>query len=149
MSNNADTITCKYLAYRFSQKFIRLPLIHVYLKAELEVQTDALVDSGSTTTFIPYEIAESIDLLPEDRRDLPESGARAAAGEFKTYIVNLPVLQVIKGAHAFDTFRNISVQVPQSERVPLPYAILGRDHIFRHFDITFHENRKKVTFHRL
>jgi len=149
MTNNADTITCKYLTYRYLQRFIRLPLVHIYLKAELEVQTDALVDSGSTTTFIPYEIAESIGLLPEDRRDLPQGEARAASGEFKTYIVRLPILRVMKGKRPFDEFINIAVQVPQSENISLPYVILGRDYIFKHFDITFHENRQKFTFRRL
>ena len=149
MPSNPDTIACKYLAYRFGGKFIRLPLVHIYLKAAGEVQTDGLVDSGATATFIPYGIAEAIGLLPEDKSNLIKSDARAAAGGFGTYIIRLPILRVIKGAHHFDEFRNIDVHVPQSEQTDLPHAILGRDHLFKHFDITFHEKRQKVTFRRL
>jgi hypothetical protein len=151
MPPNPDTITCKYLPYSFGDKFIFLPLIHIYVKAEGEMETVALVDSGATRTFIPYEIADAIGLLPEDRRDrdnLSKGETRAAAGTFNTYIVKLPMLRAIKGTHTFDEFRNIDVHVPQTEDIALPHAILGRDHLFKRFDITFQERRQKVTFLR-
>jgi predicted aspartyl protease len=69
--------------------------VHIYLKAELDVETDALVDSGATKTFIPYEIAEAIGLLPEYRSDLRTGETRAASSKFPTYIVSLPLLKVI------------------------------------------------------
>ncbi len=149
-ADTADRITCKYLTYRHGSGFIRLPLVHVSLKAKDEIQTDALVDSDATATFVPYEIAEMIGLLPEgERGELKKGQATGASAAFPTYLIKLSILKVIKAAHPFDILRDIDVHVPQSEHVHLPYVVLGRNYLFKHFDVTFHENRHKMTFQRI
>lgn len=141
-------ITCKYLAYRFHDRFIRLPLVKIYLKGKQEVETIGLIDSGATMSFLPYEIADLIGIIPTDKNKIKKGAATAAAGNFETHIVCLPILRLIKGAHSFEEFRGIHIHIPSSEDIPIPYAILGRDHVFNRFDIIFHENRQKVTFKR-
>lgn len=156
-TNNATgtTITCRYLPFKFEGTAQHFPLIHVYLKASLaELNTVGLVDSGATSTFIPYEIAETIGLLPEGNNSntssLVKGRATGAAGVFTTYQVTLPVLNVMKSpSQTIETFRDIKVQVAAESRDNLPHVILGRDPLFRHFDITFHEKRQKFTFSRV
>jgi predicted aspartyl protease len=150
--DTSDHITCKYLMYPHGKRFIRLPLLHVHLKEKNEIQTDALVDSGATATFIPNEIADVIGLLPETQEEKDKalkSEATAATSSFPTYVIKLAELRVIKGIHVFDTFREMNVHIPRTENIRLPYVVLGRNYLFKHFDITFHENRHKMSFQRV
>jgi hypothetical protein len=138
--------------YRHGDRFVRIPLLHVHLKEKYDVQTDALVDSGATATFIPYEIADVIGLLPETQEEKDKavkSEVRAATSAFPTYVLKLAELRVIKGVHVFDTFREMNVHVPRTEDIRLPYVVLGRNYLFKHFVITFHENRHKISFQRV
>lgn len=142
------SITCKYLAYRFprgnSFVHLRLPMVHVYLKSgDRDVTTDGLVDSGSTATFLPNEFVDVLELT-----GLEDSSAMGAGGSFPTWVGKVDTLKVIKHKEPFDTFRNIRVHIPKAAGV-IPYVVLGRDSIFSHFDITFYENRRKLTFTRL
>jgi len=142
------SITCKYLAYRFSlegpPKYIRLPMVHVYLKSgDKEFTTIGLVDSGSTATFLPCELVEILELS-----NLQDSSARGAGGVFPTWLAKVDVLKLIKHKEPFDTFQNVRVHIPKQTGA-IPYVVLGRDTIFTHFDITFYENKRKMTFIRL
>ena len=145
---SAKTIVCKYLAYKLSpsakSKFVRLPLVHVYLKSDngTDLYTSALVDSGSTSTFLPAELASILGL-----KNLVDSSAVGAGGSFPTSLSKLALLQIWKGV-PFDSFRDVVVNIPQNIGA-IPYMVLGRDTIFKHFDITFHENRLKIKFSRL
>ena len=141
------SITCKYLAYKYRQDsdfvYLRLPMVHIYIRCgNREITTDGLVDSGSTATFLPFEFVEVLELI-----DLKESSAVGAGGSFPTWLGKVDMLKVMKRREPFDTFRNIKVHIPKTEGA-IPYVVLGRDSIFRHFDITFYENRKKITFTR-
>jgi hypothetical protein len=119
-------------------------MVHVYLKSgDTEVTTDGLVDSGSTATFLPCEFVDILNL-----KDLRDSSAVGAGGSFPTSLARLDMMKIIKYKDAFDSFRNILVHIPKREGA-IPYVILGRDTIFSHFDITFYENRRKLTFTRL
>lgn len=144
------SITCKYLAYRFREPdskdftYIRLPMVHVYLKSgDREFTTNALVDSRSTATFLPDDYLAILDL-----KDLHESSAEGAGGTFKTQVGRVDLVKVMKKAWTFDTFRDLTVHIPTSSEA-IPYMILGRDSIFKRFDVTFHERRKRLTFTRI
>ena len=147
-TSSRKSITCKYLAYRFPRNgdfvHVRLPMVHVYVKSgDREFTTDGLVDSGSTATFLPYEFIEILEL-----KNLQDSSAVGAGGSFPTWLGRIDVLRLIKHAEAFDTFRNVTVHIPKNEGA-IPYIVLGRDTIFKHFDITFYEKRRKVVFTRV
>jgi hypothetical protein len=150
----ASKIVCKYLSYPLTQEdgskhYIQLPLVHVILESRVEkVGTDALVDSGATSTFVPKEIADTISLLPADTTSVRQSSASGAGGRFPTDVVHLKRLTLIKNVTPFAHFVEVLVHIPKEEG-KLPYVILGRDHIFPKFDITFHENRRKFTCTRI
>lgn len=145
--DEARKIVCKYIAYKYQQKngslkYIKLPLVHVRLEsAENAFESVALVDSGATQTLIPLELAEILKLQYEKSK----VEVIGAGGAFQSLIAKLKAFKVLKNKTPFATFRDIHVLVPESKGI-LPYAILGRDHIFRKFDITFHERREKITF---
>jgi hypothetical protein len=139
-------VICKYLSYKYQLKdgsfrFIKLPLVHVRLTSTESVfESVALVDSGATQTLIPLELAEILELQYENKVETIGAG-----GAFQSLIAKLKVFEILKNETPFSIFRDVTVLVPESKDV-LPYAILGRDHIFRRFDITFHERREKITF---
>ena len=102
-------IKCRYLVYRFrlhgNEQTIHLPLIHVRLESESNaISSVGLVDSGSTVTFLPYELAEVLD-LPHLREDTESIGA---GGTFSTFIARLRRLQLIKGDTIFSNFPNFT-----------------------------------------
>ena len=101
-----------------------------------------------TNTFIPHGMADAIGIFPDDQSKIKKASTMGASGKFATSIVRLKRLQVFKENHVFDTFQDLFVYVSDRTDDPLPYVVLGRDSIFKHFDITFHENSKKMVFRR-
>lgn len=101
-----------------------------------------LVDSGSTTTFIPTELAEILE-LPK----VKDEKATGAGGRFDTYVAKLERLTLIKGSHPFVAFDNIEVMVAK-EGNAIPYVVLGRDYLFQKFHVTFREAQQHVIFRR-
>lgn len=131
-------VTCRYLSYTLPNgAHIRLPMVHVRLShGDLSLSTIGLIDSGSTTTFIPLELAEILS-LPTEKQE----SAIGAGGSFDNTIrrVNIALL---KGRTTFAEFSNFPAYVPTDpDRVP--YVVLGRDSVFREFDITFRENKQR------
>lgn len=125
-------------------RVIFLPLIHV----ELTVGTSgfssvALFDSGATMSFIPYELADMLGIIPEHRTNI---GVETAGGACDFFPVKLEKLSIIQGGRIYSTFNNMHVLVPSPDR-DLPYVILGRDYAFKRFHITFRENIKKYELH--
>lgn len=148
----ANKIVCKYLSYLFTSNgeshYIRLPLVHTVLESRTDrIATDGLVDSGATATFIPREIADTISLLPSGQLTSPME-ATGAGGRFPTIPVKLKRLTLIKNVSPFCECVETPVLVTEEEG-RLPYVILGRDHVFRRFNITFMENRRKFMFERI
>jgi predicted aspartyl protease len=100
------------------------------------------VDSGSTDTFVPLEIAEILDLIPASH-DRGETDVHTAGGSFRFYRVKLKNLSLLSGGSIFSEFSNLKVLVPQEMERDLPYSILGRNSIFRRFHITFVEKEHR------
>jgi len=120
---------------------ILLPLIHVELASDTEqLTTIGLLDSGATTSFIPYEIADILDVIPKK----PQPGdVQTAGGSAKFFPVRLKRLSLLAGGELFSDFSNLVVGVPSQPERDLPYVILGRKSVFKRFYITFKENIKK------
>jgi hypothetical protein len=134
-------VKCRYLDYRLPNgRVIFLPLIHVELASESETFTTiGLLDSGATLSFIPYELAEILDVIPENRTNIP---VETAGGSADFFPLTLKRLSLLVGGKIFSDFRNIHLLVPPPER-DLPYVILGRDYVFKRFHVTFRENIRK------
>jgi len=95
-------------------------------------KTAALVDSGSTATFVPPELAEILGLEPG-----PSSGASGAGGEFPTNLASTTI--EIFGGGEIAARMECEVHVPV-DRGRVPFVVLGRDTVFLRYDITFREN---------
>ena len=120
---------------------VNVMLVH---KAQ-DLKTVALIDSGATSNFLPMELAEILDL------DLNRETSKAvgAGGKFSSKASIIGKCQLIKNKNAvFDEFTNLSVNVPVKTNT-LPYMVLGRNSIFRRFDIRFMERAEKITLKRV
>ena len=124
---------------------LKLPMVYVRLiHAGNIFDTIALIDSGATATFIPLEIADILELDMSGKRTRP----MGAAGEFESVVSNVETCELFrKKNQKFDTFANMKVEIPTKPQT-LPYMVLGRDSIFRHFNIRFQENDRKVILRR-
>jgi len=134
-----SAITYRYLSYKLPNgSTIHLPLVPVRLSRNGEsFSTIALVDSGSTTTFIPFEIAEIFSLPIEQQEE-----AIGAGGTFQNTIRKVDIA-ILKGNTVIAHFKDFPVYVPLDEG-RIPYVVLGRDSIFRKFDVTFRENKQRI-----
>lgn len=120
-------------------------MLHVKLThGSSSFSTVALIDSGATTTFIPTEMAEALGM----NLTRPPSDAVGAGGTFSNIASELEKLSLVKGRTSiFDEFFNVRVWVPANEGT-IPYMVLGRDHLFKRYDIEFEERNEKVTLTR-
>ena len=131
------------MTYRHSgfTNALRLPMVWVRLTyADAVVDTPALIDSGATATFIPIEIAEMLGLDMSAKPTYPVG----AGGEFESVVSRVEKCELFKKKNQrFDTFTNMQVEIPTKPQT-LPYMILGRDSVFRHFNISFQERKERI-----
>ncbi|MGD0449430.1 MAG: aspartyl protease family protein [Candidatus Bathyarchaeia archaeon] len=115
-----------------------MPLLHVRLSyKDAKLRTIGLVDSGSTTTFVPIELAEMLAIPVETQVQ-----AVGAGGRFQNTIRKVNI-SILKGTTPIVTFPNFPAYVP-TEADRIPYVVLGRDSIFRKYDVTFRERQQRV-----
>jgi|SRR5712692_824969 len=148
-------IVCQYLYYKERHssgevRWVKLPVVAIDLKSQrAHYVTVALVDSGAERTFLQKQDAELLELKPLKNQDGTNRSAEAlgAGATFTCDIMIVPELRLMKGDDSFHTFRSVQVWVPR-DLDKIPISILGRDTVFRHFDITFQEGRKQISFRR-
>jgi hypothetical protein len=117
-------------------------MLHIRLSSgKSSLTTIGLLDSGSTTTFVPLEIAEMLS-IPVEKTD----SAVGAGGRFNNTIRKVRI-SVLKGKIPIAVFTDFPVYVP-TEQDRIPYVVLGRDSVFRKFDITFRENIQRAILRR-
>lgn len=140
-------ISLHYLTYDRpgTTQTYKLPLAHARLTHKKNTfYTTALIDSGSTTNFLPIEFADMLELDMSGKRANPIG----AGGEFESVVSRLDKCELFKRKNTvFDEFVNMHIEVPTKPGT-LPYMVLGRDSIFRHFNIRFEENNEKVMLRR-
>lgn len=78
--------------------------------------------------------------MEEERKEVETIGA---SGSFKTWTVKLDLIEVTKGTKPICVFKEPTVLVPIAQNT-LPHCILGRDTIFKKYDITFREHKEEV-----
>lgn len=149
-------VVCKYLFYKFrysngSPHFIQLPMVHTHLRSKsADFDTIALIDSGATQTLIPRELADILDIEYDKDKDGKTKRAltEGAGGTFDSLIGKVAQVDLIKNVTQFCTFHGLSVWVPEKVGL-LPYMVFGRDAVFKRFDITFEEQRRRMVFRRV
>jgi len=137
--------SCRYLSYQMGEKSFRLPMIKVRLEAKEKVSTTALIDSGATTSFLPYDLAIEILGLAVEKEDVEVIGA---GSKFFCDIVKLPKLTVFKGVNPLCEFTDGLFHVPKPP-TEIPYAVLGRDTIFQIYQIVFREPDERFILRKL
>ncbi len=133
----------RYLSYAVEiqgrtviQKF---PFLHVRLIGpSTTFRTNALIDSGATTTFIPTGLAMGILGLNVVE---PDQEATGAGGAFLNDICEFK-LELLKGMEVMCKMEGRAFVPKEEGRVP--YVVLGRDILFGLYDITFRERRQMV-----
>jgi hypothetical protein len=98
-----------------------------------------LLDSGSDRVVVPRWVADglSVELEPLSMGIMTVSGsARASVGRMDL---------VIGLGHGVMKFRDIAVIVPEAKQVPV---LIGRNPVFRTFDVLFQERVGQVTLTR-
>lgn len=134
-------IKCRYISYRLPNgRVLFLPLIHVEVSSENEALTTiALLDSGATMSFLPYEIA---DILGANLMTGNPIGVETAGGACDFRPLILKKLCLLSGGNPCSEFRNMHMLVPSPDK-DLPYVILGRDYVFKRFHVIFRENVRR------
>ena len=118
-----------------TQKILYRPIAKVYLLRQGNewIAEYFYVDSGADYTLIPYQLGKFLG-LERDASDVKEIGG--IGGIIGARFVTVPMKI---GTHQFDCV----LAWAQIERVPF---LLGRESVFDHFDITFHQRNKKTIF---
>ena len=152
---NSKVVVCDYLHYRLhakdSVRWVKLPLVELRMRSpSAEFGSVGLVDSGSDRTFVPKEEAELLGLKPQTLTDGTKRIAEAlgAGGSFLCEIMALPEMRLMWHRVQFQDFHGLSVWVPQKNE-DIPYTIIGRDIVFKRFEISFNESHRKITFRRV
>ena len=149
-------VVCKYLYYRDHTvsgdlSLVRIPSITVAIRSERALyKSFALVDSGSYTTFLQKEDDDLLCLRnAKDRMGKDITGyANGAGGKFECDVKIVPQLSIMDNKEkVFHVYRGLQVFVPK-DYGHIPYAILGRDTVFKHFHITFREGQKTIAFQK-
>ncbi len=100
----------------------------------------ALIDSGATATFLP---TDAMGILNMDPKEIGR--VTGAGGTFEAWKDRVDLIQICKGGHMHCEMKHVPVQFPRNGGA-VPYAVLGRDSIFRKCDITFREDDHRVIF---
>ena len=151
----SKVIVCDYLFYRLrassETRWVKLPLVEIRMKSpSAEHGSVGLVDSGSDRTFVPRQEAELLGLKPQTIAAGVNRSAEAlgAGGSFACDIMTLPEMRLMWHGNSFQDFHGLAVWVPRKNG-DIPYTIIGRDIVFKRFEISFNENRRKLTFKRI
>lgn len=132
------------LVYRYRELGSRiLPAIPIILNGEdgTTLQTEGILDSGSTAILIPNEIAKFLKLKLGKDID-----GRGVEGEVKVRESRIR-MRLGRGSETYNFVFNCCVSLEEDPKRDYPHIILGRP-FFSHFVITFDEQRRKITLKR-
>jgi len=134
----------KYLSFRTASSpslVFKLPLVNIRIQHNgIAYKTLALIDSGATTTFLPTDAIGILNMDPKETGHVTGAG-----GTFEAWKDHVDLIQVCKGSHIYCEMKHVPVQFPRNGGA-VPYAVLGRDSIFKKCDVTFREDDQKVVF---
>jgi hypothetical protein len=96
------------------------------------------------------EHAEILGLTFEKDKQGKElkSETQGAGSTFNCRIATIHQIMAMKNVTPFCVLQDVKVRVPETNEI-FPYVILGRDYIFKRFDVAFHESRHKMSFTRI
>jgi len=122
-------IKFKYAARR-NREFPLIPI--TLIKENVEIDTDALIDSGANISVFREEIAECLEIVIEDGEEILLQGL---GGRIVGYIHELKI--------RVDD-EEFPCKVVFSKELTVGLNILGREGFFEYFQVTFNERGKEV-----
>ena len=122
-------IKFKYAARR-DREFPLIPI--TLIKENVEIDTDALIDSGANISVFREEIAECLEIVIEDGEEILLQGL---GGRIVGYIHELKI--------RVDD-EEFPCKVVFSKEFTVGLNILGREGFFEYFQVTFNERGKEV-----
>jgi hypothetical protein len=122
-------IKFKYAARR-DREFPLIPI--TLIKENIEIDTDALIDSGANISVFREEIAECLEIVIEDGEEILLQGL---GGRIVGYIHELKVRVEDE---------EFPCKVVFSKELTVALNILGREGFFEYFQVTFNEKGKEV-----
>ncbi len=122
-------IKFKYAARR-DREFPLIPI--TLIKENVEIDTDALIDSGANISVFREEIAECLEIVIEDGEEILVQGL---GGRIVGYIHELKV--------RVDD-EEFPCKVVFSKELTVGLNILGREGFFEYFQVIFNERDKEV-----
>lgn len=125
-----------------TQKSVTKPVIPVVIEhLGKEIKCLGLVDSGADYSLFNAEYADGLG-LPVERGSLKD--IRGISGSLKCREQEV-TLKFLSGKH----FKKIKGKRMFSRKYKRPFALLGRDTIFKLYEITFNEKEKLFVFKKI
>jgi len=114
------------------------PVIPITLiNKDIEIETDALIDSGANISVFREELAECLEVVVEDGEEILLQGL---GGRIVGYIHELTI------RINDEKFR---CKIVFSKEMTVGLNILGREGFFEHFQITFNERQKEIILNKI
>lgn len=111
------------------------PIVPVRLKYRLRaIETSGLLDSGATISVFDMALAEELGIKLKNKHRVPLEGV---GGSIYGYIKKIRI--EVAGS-------TITAPVVFVQQVGAPYHLLGRQGIFKHFEVSFLEKDRLVRF---
>ncbi len=133
-------IRLKYITLNSNDTYNFLPMVSIKLVHKGRITRGlALIDSGSTATFIPPSTAELLGLELKTQNN----SISGVGGAFLSFSTSLDMITVLDAQTPLVQFEDLSVYVP-SNNSEIPFILLGRDSIFSAFDIKFKEHAQQI-----
>jgi len=123
-----------------TRKRVTRPVIEVVIEhlGKPIPPTLGLVDSGSECTVFNAEFGDAIGIPVERGTKKSISGVKGAIDCYPHEVT----IKFLSGKHA----KEIKTKIMFSRDYKHPFVLLGRDIIFKLYEITFNDNEKKFVF---
>ncbi len=129
-----------YSAYGDGEAPRYMPMLDVVMShGDNTLAINALVDSGSNATIVPLHVAQLLEIKLKEQDD----SVMGVGGSVNMHLAKVDGFTIIEEKMTLAEFDDQVVHVPASKNTVL-FVILGRNSIFRRFDIKFQETQKMM-----
>ena len=136
-----SSTTFKYIPLNYGDDRLQRPALEIRMTQKYSINIHALVDSGATHTFLPKRFAKLLGFVDEGNF----VNVQHIADRYKVRHATVKSIEIMQGQKVFENMRDQTVLIGDSE---IQFCILGRMSLFKRFDITFSEKRRKLTLTR-
>ncbi len=140
MKESPNSVVLSYSMYGGGRVPIYLPMVGVVMSHNDNIlTTNGLVDSGSNITVVPLHVAQSLEIELTEQDD----SVMGVGGSLNMHLAKVDGFTIIEEKMTLAEFDDQVVRVSTSENRS-DFIILGRNSIFRRFDIKFQEIEKRM-----